>query len=437
MTLPRRCTRRGLLKGATAAVLGTPTVVSASVLAAGNAAPSERVNLGHVGVGIMGSRHVERMARRRDVQILAVCDVRQPMRQYCKEIVQKEYSNRDEYKNTYKGLALYNDFRELLARDDINAVFIASPEHWHAIQAIEAAKAGKDIYCQKPMAHSIREARAMVSAVRRFGRVFQTGSQQRSSREFRFACEMVHSGRIGELKTVEVYVGGPSVDCYLPEDPIDPTIDWNMWLGPAPWRPYNADLCQLRRWYRYRDYSGGSTCDWGSHHFDIAQWGIGTSLTGPTEILLPDEKDRKWLTFKYANGVTLTHGGPGSYSVVEGKRGGNDGIVFNGTQGKIEVTRGYLRTWPETMMQTPTAANEVHLYKSPGHEEDWLRAIRTRQKPICDVEIGCRSVSIGHLANIAYWLKRSLKWNPEKEEFIGDPGANRWLDCPRREPWTL
>ena len=437
MTRCRSITRRHFLREASAAALGAPLVISSSALGVGDTAPSERINLGCIGVGNMGSRHVQRMVVRRDVQILAVCDVRESARRYCKEVVEKEYSNREEYGTSYKSLATYTDFRELLARGDINAVVIASPEHWHAIQAIEAAKAGMDIYCQKPMAHSIREARAMANAVRRYGRVFQTGSQQRSSSNFRFACEMVRSGRIGELKTVEVYVGGPSVDCYLPEDPIEKGIDWDLWLGPAPWRPYNSSLCRLRRWYGYRDYSGGGTCDWGSHHFDVAQWGIGTSLTGPTEILLPDGKQRKWLTFKYANGVTLTHGGPGSYSVIEGKRSGNDGIVFNGTEGKIEVTRGYLRTWPGSMMQTPTGANEVHLYRSPGHEEDWLGAIRTRQKPICDVEIGCRSVSIGHLANIAYWLKRSLKWDPVKEEIIGDPAANRMLDCPRREPWTL
>ena len=436
MDRPKSLSRRGFLKGA-ATGLALPTIVGRSALALGDTAPSERINLGHIGVGIMGSRHVERLVGRGDIQIMAVCDVRQPMRDYCKQVVQRNYAGRPEYKNTYRGLTTYVDFRELLARDDIDAVLIASPEHWHAIQAIHAAKAGKDIYCQKPMAHSIREARAMVNAVRRYGRVFQTGSQQRSSREFRFACEMVHSGRIGQLKTVEVYVGGPSVDCYLPKEPMDKTVDWNMWLGPAPWRPYNASLCQQRAWYRYSDYSGGSTCDWGAHHFDIAQWGIGASLTGPVEVLLPDGKDRKWLTFKYANGVELTHGGPGSYSVVEGRRSGNDGIVFNGTEGKIEVTRGYLRTWPESLMRIPTGANEVHLYNSPGHEEDWFRSIRSRQKPICDVEIGCRSVSIGHLANIAYRLKRSLKWDPAKEQFIGDPAADRMLDVRRREPWTL
>jgi hypothetical protein len=166
--------------------------------------------------------------------------------------------------------------------------------------------------------------------------------------------------------------------------------------------------------------------DWGAHHFDIAQWGMGTDDTGPIEIIPPDGEDVPWLTYRYASGVTVTHGGPG------GK-----GVVFNGTEGKIEVNRGHLRTWPDSLMNTPTLPDEVHLYNSPGHQEDWIRAIRTRQKPICDVEIGCRSVTVCHLGNLAYLLKRPLRWDPGKEEFVGDPEANRWLDRPKREPWTL
>jgi predicted dehydrogenase len=316
-----------------------------------------------------------------------------------------------------------------LARQDIDAVMIGTPDHWHAIIAIEAAKAGKDIYCEKPMSLTIREARAMVNAVRRYGRVFQTGSQQRSSWQFRFACELVQSKRIGELKSIEVYVGGPSQDCYLPEEPVPKQIDWSMWLGPAPWRPYNSNICSLNdpaSWRSYRDYSGGSMTDWGAHHFDIAQWGMGMDHSGPIEIIPPDGKQVKWLTYRYASGVMVTHGGPGGY-----------GVIFNGTEGKIEVNRVYIRTWPDSIAQKPTGPNEVHLYRSPGHHNDWLRSIRTRQRPICDVEIGCRSVTVCHLGNLAYWLKRPLRWDPLKEEFVGDAEANRWLDRPKREPWTL
>jgi predicted dehydrogenase len=388
--------------------------------------------LGFIGVGKQSHGHLRHFVGRQEVQVLAVCDVQESKREAARRVVDEVYARRAEYKNSYKGLDLYNDFREIVTRNDIDAVVIGTPDHWHAIPAIQAAKAGMDIYCEKPLSLTIAGARAMADATRRYGRVFQTGSQQRSSSNFRFACEMVRSGRIGELQSVAAYVGGPSEDCYLPEEPVPQGVDWNLWLGPAPWRPYNSELCPppsftgFPNWRRYRDYSGGGMTDWGAHHFDIAQWGMGMDHSGPVEIIPPDGKDVRWLTYRYANGVTLTHNGPGG-----------NGVVFKGTEGKIEVNRGHLRTWPDSMMRKPTAANEVHLYRSPGHQTDWLRSIRTRQKPICDVEVGLRSVTVCHLGNIAYWLGRPLKWDPTEEHFLGDPEANRWCDRPRREPWTL
>jgi len=409
MARRKSITRRGFLKAMAATPIVAPLVINASALGANGTPPSERLTLGFIGVGGQARGHLG-MGSREDCQTLALCDVNRA---------------RIEEFASDPSITLYSDFRELLARDDIDAVVISTPDHWHAIPAIEAAKAGKDIYCEKPLSLTIREARAMVNAARRYGRVFQTGSQQRSSREFRFACEMVRSGRIGQLRSIEVYVGGPSEDCYLPEEPVPPGVDWDTWLGPAPWRPCHRQL--LYGGFRpFRDYSGGGMTDWGAHHFDIAQWGMGTDDTGPIEIIPPDGKDVRWLTYRYASGVTVTHGGPGGR-----------GVVFNGTEGKIEVDRGYLRTWPDTLMRTPTGPDEVHLYDSSGHHEDWLRALRTRQKPICDVEIGCRSVTVCHLGNLAYWLKRPLRWDPGKEEFVGDPEANRWLDRPKREPWTI
>ncbi len=429
MTRQGRIGRRHFLKTATAAAFGTPMLIGSSAFGANP--PSERLTMGFIGVGKMGHGHLCRIVNRPDVQILAICDVQESKRQTAGEVVRGNYSKRAEYKNSYKGPDLCNDFRELIARDDIDAVLIGTPDHWHAIPAIQAAESGKDIYCEKPLSLTIREGRAMVDAVRRYGRVFQTGSQQRSSREFRFACEMVRSGRIGKLLTIGVSVGGPSQDCYLPEEPVPKGVDWNMWLGPAPWRPYNSILCPppsftgYPLWRSYRDYSGGGMTDWGAHHFDIAKWALGMDGSGPVEIYPPDGKDVKLLTYKYANGVTMTHGN------------GGRGVLFTGTEGKVEVARGFLRTYPDSLMQTPTGPNEVHLYESPGHHDDWFRSIRTRQKPICDVEIGCRSVSVCHLGNLAYWLNRPLRWDPAKEQFIGDPEANRWLDRPKREPWTL
>lgn len=429
MSHPQRVSRRRFLAGAGAA-LAAPLVIRASALGAdGATVPSARINLGFIGVGKQSYGHVCIFAGRPDVQIRAICDVQENKRQEASQAVERIYAGRNA--PGAKELGLYNDFRELLARRDIDAVVIGTPDHWHAIPAIAAAKAGLDVYCEKPLSLTIREARAMVKAARRYGRVFQTGSQQRSSREFRFACEMVRSGRIGQLKTINANVGGPSEDCYLPEEPVPQGVDWDMWLGPAPWRPYNSILCPppsftgYPRWRSYRDYSGGGMTDWGAHHFDISQWGMGTDDTGPVEIIPPDGKDVKLLTYRYASGVELYHGG------------GGNGVVFHGTEGKIEVNRGHLQTWPASLMQKPIGPNEVHLYESPEHHEDWIRCIRTRQPPICDVEIGCRSVTVCHLGNLAYWIKRPLKWDPAKEEFVGDPAANRWLDRPKREPWTI
>ena len=419
-----RTTRRSFLRTAAAAV-AAPCIVHSSVL--GASPPSDRITMGLIGIGKMCWGHLGAMLGRANVQVLAVCDVDAAKRDRAKKRADDHYA-----KNGAKsGIDACNDFRDVLARHDIDAVLIATPDHWHAIPTIRAAEAGKDIYCEKPFSLTLGEARAMVNAVRRYRRVFQTGSQQRSDHRFRFACEMVRSGRIGKLHTVHVNVGGPSVPCHLPAEPVREGVDWDLWLGPAPWRPFNEIICPAYtfkgwpRWRGYRDYSGGGMTDMGHHHFDIAQWGMGTELTGPVEIIPPDGKQHKHLTYKYANGVTMHHGG------------GNASIHFIGADGEVMVGRGDLRTNPPAMMHEPIAPDEVHLYDSPNHHNDWLQCIRTRKRPIADVEIGCRSVSICHLGNLAYRLKRPLRWNPDKELFLGDDEANRCLDRPKRAPWRL
>jgi len=426
MDRPTALSRRGFLRSA-AALAAAPLVVHGSALGAEAPPPSDRITMGFIGIGKQARGHLNAMLGRREVKVLAVCD--------CDRFRREEAAKKVDARYQAKGAArcgCYNDFRELTDRRDIDAVLMATPDHWHAIMAIRAAESGKDIYCEKPLSLTVRQARAMVNAVRRYGRVFQTGSQQRSSREFRFACEMVRSGRIGKVQKVIVNVGGPSSDCYLPGQPVPEGLDWNLWLGPAPWRPYHPTICPgnpyniFPRWRSFRDYSGGGMTDWGAHHFDIAQWGLGMDQSGPVEVHPPDGKEYKHLTYKYANGVVMTHGG-----------GGRMGVNFYGTDGAVFVNRGKLETEPPDLKDTPTAPGEVHLYASPGHHQDWLNCIRTRQKPICDVEIGARSVTVCHLGNIAYWLNRPLKWDPEKEEIIGDPDAARWLDRPKREPWTL
>jgi predicted dehydrogenase len=419
-------TRREFLKVA-AAGMAAPVVIPASVLGSdARPAPSDRIVVGLIGAGGMGNSHLRSLLGRGEVQVAAICDVDKKKRESAKESVEERYAKQAQG-GTYKGCAAYNDFRELLDRDDIDAIVVATPDHWHALICIAAAKAGKDVYCEKPLSLTIREAREMVNAVRRHNRIFQTGSQQRSSSGFRTACELVRNGRIGKVISANVGVGGPSGDCYLPAQPVPPGLDWDLWLGPAPWRPFNKGIHPYS-WREYRDYSGGQMTNWGSHHFDIVQWALDMDNSGPVEVVPPDGKDVKLLTYRYANGVNVYHGG------FTGK---GSGILFTGARGKIWVSRSYLRAEPEEILKQPTGLGEVHLYRSKNHHDNWMECIRSRQRPICDVEVGCRSVTVCHVGNLAYWLKRPLKWDPVKEEFVGDDEANRWLDRPKRAPWTV
>jgi predicted dehydrogenase len=381
-------------------------------------------------MGIQNRGHLGHFLGMKDVQVLAVCDVDKNRREFSKKMVEKRYAQ-DKKSGVFKGCAAYNDFHDLLGRSDIEAVVIGTPDHWHAIPVLEACKAGKDIYCEKPLSLTIHEAKAMIDAVRKYKRVFQTGSQQRSDREFRVACELVRSGRIGKIKRVNVNVGGPSKWCDLKEEKMEPGLDWDRWLGPAPRRPYNSVLSPrginkfFPNWRLYREYSGGMMTDWGAHHFDIAQWGLGMDGSGPVKIIPPkDPKAEKGVRYVYANGVEVVHDGGG-------------GVQFIGSSGEITVNRGHLSSKPADIVKQPLGKKDVHLYLSPGHQRDWLNCIRSRKKPICDVEIGARSVTVCHLGNLAYWNHRMLRWDPKKWEFVDDKEAAKWLDRERREKYQL
>ena len=431
-----RFTRRSFLKRAAgaAALAACPAIAPRSILGGeGRRAPSDKITMGFIGIGNMGGGHLGGFLGNGDVRILAVCDARQEVRERSKKSVDATYRNND--------CVMYEDFRKMLLRPDIDAVLIATPEHWHAIMVIEAARAGKDIYCEKPLSHSIVEARAMVNAVRRYGRVFQTGSQQRSESNFRLACELVRNGRIGRVRSVHVAVGGTSFEADLPEEPIPYGLDWDMWTGPAPLRPYNSVRASGDYgggWRFVRDYSGGMMCDWGAHHFDIAQWGLGMDTSGPVEIFPPEGKDHPVLTYVYGNGISLYHmDGPGAGKVPVPTKRGVNGILFVGDEGWVEVNRGYFRTGPEEIGKEPIGTDDLHLNESPGHAADWIRCMRERRRPICDVEVGCRTITVCHLGNIAYWLKRPIQWDPVKEQMIGDEEAARMLDIPKRGKWAL
>jgi len=418
----REIDRRQFLRGAAltaATVSGFPYLARSSALGKdGSVTPSNRITVGCVGVGGQGTNNMRDFMSRKQVRVIAVCDVNANNRSRARQLVNDNYGNKD--------CDSYNDFRELVARDNIDVVSITTPDHWHAIPSIEAAKSGKDVFCEKPLSLTIAEARAMVNAVRRYERVFQTGSQQRSSWNFRFACELVRNGYIGELKTVTVHSGGAPRPCNLPAEPIPDYIDWDLWLGQAPWRPFNKRLVAHQGW-GYQEYS--SMAGAGSHDIDIAQWGMGMDDSGPVEIVPPDGKDYELLTYKYANGVIMTNG------AFRNDRAWI--VLFTGTKGKVEVGRGYLRTWPETLKDVKIGVNEIHLYESNDHKGNFLDCVRTRRRAICDVEIGCRSVIVCLLGNIAYELNRPLKWDPQKEVFVGDDQANRLLSRPMRSPWRL
>jgi len=421
--MPNAFTRREFLKKAAqgaAAASFLPSIVSARALGAEDkVAASERLTMGFIGIGGMGNGHLGSFLGRPQVDVVAVCDVYGPHLKQAKERA--------------GGRAVaYTDFRDLLDRKDIDAVLIATPDHWHALIAIAACQAGKDVYCEKPLTLTIAEGRALVNAVRRYGRVFQTGSQQRSDDEFRFACELVRSGRIGKLHTIRTGFGGGPTSPYEPDTDPPPDLDWNLWLGPAPWVPYNKLRCIYNfRWFY--DYSGGKMTDWGAHHNDIAQWGNGTELSGPVEIEgtatfptsgLYDTATSFLITYTYANGVKLICGQ-------------GHGAKFEGTDGWVHVDRGFLEASPPELLEEKLGPGDVHLYHSESHRENWLECLKTREKPICDVEIGHRSVTVCHLGNIAIRSGRKLRWDPDRERFVGDDAMNRWLSKPMRAPWHL
>jgi predicted dehydrogenase len=437
-------TRRNFVKTAAAIAASGPYIITScargpAVKPVKKFGPNERIVMGVIGCGIQSRHLINRFIASRDAQIVAVCDVDQTRREVAAKGIDGRQS-KEAAVGTYKGCAIYGDFRKVLDRSDIDAVIIAAPDHWHAILVIEACKAGKDIYCEKPMSLTIHEAREMIRAVRKYNRVFQTGSMQRSSEEFHKACTLVQNGRIGKVQHVIVNIGGTSRPCDLPDQPIPEGMNWDWWIGPTPYRGYNEELAPMGatysvypHWRNYREFSGGMMTDWGAHHFDIAQWGLGMDKSGPVEIIPPkgeqDSADYQPLTYQYANGVSMERNNQYKGEKTRGAR-------FIGTDGWIEVDRGYFKAVPEEIAKEPWSGS-IKLYESRDHYGDFLNSMRTRKPPICDVEIGASSVIVCHIGNIAWWTNQRLKWDPKKERFVDNAEANRWLDRKRRGPWQL
>jgi predicted dehydrogenase len=449
--------RRKLLTGA-AATGAAPLIVRPAVLGrAAVAAPSDRINLGFIGLGTLGPIHLRAFLGSPEVQVLAVCDVDRKRRETAKAAVETAYAE-ERAKDRYSGCGEYNDFRELLAREDIDAVVITVGDRWNGVMAAMAAEAGKDIYCEKPVSVTIQEARGMANAVRRYGRILQTGLQQRSEPQFRKAIEMIHDGRLGRLKMVYPNLPGTSKDVNLKPEPVPEGLDWELWLGPAPWRPYNTRFHPYGQskgvtpWAFCRDFAGGQLTNGTVHNFDIVQWGVGADSSGPVEIIPVGVNGAKSLTFRYANGVPVQvvdwQLDPKIHEIPEGyddftkwsqKQGTDFCVVFVGEKGWIHVGRmGFLRAYPKEILDGWTYTPDRP--RTPGptlHHRNWLQSIRSRERPIAHEDIGAGSTIVAHLGNIATWTGRALRWDPVKEEFENDEEANRMRSRALRAPWTI
>lgn len=409
MSSKRKSTRRDFLKTASAAsaAIAVPYIITSSALGNQDRAPaSDRIVMGGIGIGNMGNGDQGAFLGRGDVQYVATCDVRKGVRENSKKRIDGHYKNED--------CTAYNDFRELLARDDIDAVHVATPDHWHAIMVIEACRNGKDVYCQKPETRTLREGPLMIEAARRYARVVSGGSQ-RVQEDYKNIVNQCWGGELGEVKSINVNVGPLSQACNLPAEDQPEDIDWDLWLGPAPWAPYNAARCSGNfstsgnSWRSYIDYSGGGMTDWGAHHFGGATFAIDVRELQPEEVVFHNEDGKQHLEYRYPNGLLLTHNKPGK-----------ENLAVEGTPGEKREPK------------------PVPGYKgSGGIYGDFIECVKTRERPFRDIEFAVNSVMVSHLGIIAYTLQRSLKWDAKQQAFLDDEEANRYLDRARREPWQL
>jgi predicted dehydrogenase len=422
--------RRKFIKSV--AVLSAFSIVPRYVLGGkGYLPPSDMIGLGFIGTGRQSTGLMRNFLTTGETQILAACDVYPIKLQNFVDQLNKFSTEKDlELKSECK---TYQDYREILDRKDIDAVVIATPDHWHGVLSVKAAQKKKDIYCEKPLSLTVKEGRAMAKAVKKHDRVFQTGSMQRSWPEFRQTAEIIRNGYLGEIKEIKVSVEGPPKNYDLVGQPLPAGLDWNRWLGPNFYSPYHRDLAPAledtfwAKWRNYKEFGGGGMTDWGAHMFDIVQWALDMDNSGPVEVNYPDGVQYKFLTYKYANGITMTHENFGKMNAIR----------FIGTEGELDVQRRNLETNPVTLKDKQIGENERRVYFSDNHYKDFLTAMRTRTKPICDVEVGHRTATVCNIGNIAYELKRSLRWDPEKEQFKNDPQANALLSRPMRRKWSI
>ena len=426
-------TRRGFLQGAAVAgaAIALPNYIPSCTRGKnGTVAPSERIAMGFIGTGKQGvGMNLQTFLGFGDSQAVALCDVDEPRMINANNIVKKEYGG------GFKGCFLTGDWREIIARDDIDAVVISTPDHWHTPISLAAIRAGKDVECEKSTM-TIEEGRVLSNAVKRYGTVYQTSTEDRSTGVYHRMAELVRNGRIGKLHTIRVTLPpGPANEGNGEPQPVPKGFNYDMWLGPAPWAPYAKDRCHYNfRWIR--DYSGGQLADWGAHLFDTAQWANDTEHTGPIEIEgtgqyhldgLYDTAHHYNIEYLYANGVRM---------IVDT---GRVNLTFEGSDGWIRCDgwKGPLKASSPKISSSVIGPNEIRLFKGNGQQRNFLDCVKTRKDPYFPAEIGHRCCCLAHLGNIAMNLGRKIRWNPDKEEFIDDAQANRLRSRSMRAPWTL
>ncbi len=434
MTRPRNVSRRAFLAASAA-------LIPASALGLnGRTGPAGRVNMGAIGNGPQGMGVLRGFMNQPDVQVVAVCDVKTSVREAAQQAVNAHYSG--------AVCEAYHCFEDLLARDDIDAVLVATPDHWHVLAALAAVRAGKDVYVEKPLGLSLGEDQALRAAVHRHGAVFQFGTQQRSGAQFRLACELVRNGRIGELKTINVWSppsnsGGPTTPVPIPEG-----LDYDRWLGPAPYAPYTQDRCSNQWWWFNSDYALGFIAGWGVHPLDIALWGAGDLLRRPVTVRgagdFPTEgfcdTATQWrVEMDFDGGLRLNYTGwPAPEEWMARYPGASShGTAFEGTEGWIHVHRSLINASRDSILRSPIGPNDLHLHKSIDHAADLVRAVKDRGPTACPVDEAVEADILCHLSDIATRLPRPLRWDWQAERFVDDPEANRMLTRSMRSPWRL
>ncbi len=460
---PIAISRRTFLRAAasTCGLLAMPEWIAPSVLGRGDRVPpSARLQLGLIGIGAMGSGHLRRLIDDPTVQLLALCDVDTTRRDQAQRAAEATYQVAGGPGKS-SACAAYNDFRDLLAHPGLEGVVIATPDHWHTPMSVEAVKAGLDVYCEKPVSLTIREGRGLVEAVRRGGKVFQTGTQYRSIPTIRQVCEFVRRGGLGQVQaaftlwgTYDIPTLGPSyipLDPTLPEEPIPNGLDWDLWVGPGTWRPYNHLYHRnpspgVVPWVFCDAFGAVAITGYQSHAADVIQYALGVETSGPVEIHHPKDGDFPTLTFRYANGTRLHHVDHWGmvkdlYRAVPGtaRLAGNFGGLFVGERGWVTSmsTGGPIEAGPASLFDEMKLGSREVTIGANNHHANWFECLRTRARPSAHEEIGHRSASLGHLAIIAYQLERSLRWDPEREQFVGDAQANRLLSRAMRSPWRV